>query len=98
IVALDKQSQQPFNFLHCVKPRRDYDRSRLDAKGLPFSSHYVCIEGQCLMQEEKGYRVFPFALFRYDQAPREWYGRGPAQMVLSALKTLNAQKTMFLKQ
>ena len=98
LAALEKNSQQTFNFLHCVKPRRDYDRSRLDAKGLPFASHYVCIEGSCLMADERGYRTFPFATSRYDQAPREWYGRGPAQMVLPALKTLNAQKTMFLKQ
>lgn len=96
--ALEKGSQQPFNFLHCVKPRRDYDRDRYDAKGLPFSSHYVSIEGGCLMQEEGGYRTFPYAVSRYDQAPREVYGRGPAQMVLPALKTLNAQKSVFLKQ
>jgi hypothetical protein len=96
--ALKKNSQWPFNFLHCVKPRNDYDPERLDAKGLPFSSHYVSIEGQCLMQAESGYRMFPYAVSRYMQAPREVYGRGPAQMVLPALKTLNAQKATFLKQ
>lgn len=98
MAALEKGSQQPFNFLHCIKPRRDFDRERLDAKGLPFASHYVCIEGGCLMQEEGGYRTNPYATSRYDQAPRECYGRGPAQMVLPALKTLNAQKSVFLKQ
>jgi hypothetical protein len=96
--ALKTSSQWPYNFLHVVRPRNDYDPQRLDARGLPFSSHYVSIEGQCLMQEEGGYRTFPFAVSRYDQAPREVYGRGPAQMVLPALKTLNAQKAMFLKQ
>lgn len=96
--ALEKNSQWPYNFLHCVRPRADYDRSRLDAKGLPFSSHYVSIEGQCLMAPESGFRKFPYAVSRYDQAPREVYGRGPAQMVLPALKTLNAQKSTFLKQ
>jgi hypothetical protein len=98
VAAIEKGSQQPFNFLHCVKPRRDYDRQRYVAKGLPFSSHYISIEGGCLMQEEGGYRTFPYAVSRYDQAPREVYGRGPAQMVLPALKTLNAQKSVFLKQ
>lgn len=96
--ALFTGSQWPYNFLHCVRPRDDYDPRRLDARGLPYSSHYVSIEGQCLMQEEGGYRTFPYAVSRYDQAPREVYGRGPAQMVLPALKTLNAQKTTFLKQ
>jgi len=96
--AIAAGSQWPYNFLHCVKPRADYDRGRYDAKGLPFSSHYVSIEGQCLMTPEGGYRKFPYAVSRYDQAPREVYGRGPAQMVLPALKTLNAQKATFLKQ
>jgi len=50
------------------------------------------------MQPESGYRVFPYAVSRYDQAPGEVEGRGPAQIVLPSLKTLNAQKIVFLKQ
>ena len=96
--ALQQQSQWGYNFLHCVRPREDYDPQRLDARGLPFASYYVSIEGTCLMQDEGGYRVFPYAISRYDQTPLEVYGRGPAQMVLPALKTLNAQKATFLKQ
>ena len=49
------------------------------------------------MQREAGYRVFPYAVSRYDQAPGEVYGRGPAQIVLPSLKTLNAEKVTFLK-
>ncbi len=95
--ALEQSNQWPYQFLHVVKPRHDYDPERLDAKGLPFASYYVSIEGNCLMQPEGGYRVFPFAVSRYDQTPNEVYGRGPAQIVLPALKTLNAEKRMFLK-
>jgi hypothetical protein len=97
--ALDQSLQTTFNFLHCVKPRdEDYDPEALDERWLPFSSHYVSIEGKCLMQPESGYRVFPYAVSRYDQAPGEVEGRGPAQIVLPSLKTLNAQKVTFLKQ
>lgn len=96
--ALISGSQWPFNFLHVVKPREDYEPDRLDERALPFSSHYLSMEGHCLMQPEKGYRVFPFAPSRYAQGPNEVYGRGPAQIVLPALKTLNAQKALFLKQ
>jgi len=96
---LEQKSQWPYNFLHCVRPRGDdYDPERLDEKALPFSSHYVSLEGRCLMQAERGYRVFPYAVSRYDQAPGETYGRGPAQIVLPSLKTLNAEKVTFLKQ
>lgn len=96
--ACEQNSQYPYNFLHCVKPRDDYDPGRLDHRALPFTSLYISIEGQCLMQPESGYRVFPYAVSRYDQTPMEVYGRGPAQIVLPALKTLNAEKKIFLKQ
>ncbi len=98
LVALKENSQYGYQFLHCVRPREDYDRERVDAKGMPFASYYVCLDGLCLMAPEGGYRVFPYAVSRYDQTPNEVYGRGPAQIVLPSLKTLNAQKTTFLKQ
>lgn len=102
--ALQTKSQWRFSFLHCVKPRHDFDPERLDAKALPFCSYYVSVEGQCLMPDKRdgrfegGYRVFPYAVSRYDQTPGEVYGRGPAQIILPALKTLNAEKKTFLKQ
>jgi hypothetical protein len=93
-----QQSKWPYQFLHCVRPRRDQDPQRLDVKGMAFESYYVSVEGQCLMEDEGGYRKFPFSVHRYDQTPGEVYGRGPAQIVLPALKTLNAEKTVYLKQ
>jgi hypothetical protein len=77
---LKQKSQWQYNFLHCVRPRMDYEPDRLDHRGLPFSSYYVSLEGRCLM------------------GPGEVYGRGPAMMVLPALKTLNAEKSDFLTQ
>lgn len=97
-VALGQDQTAMFNFLHCVKPRdEDYDPEALDERAMPFTSYYISMEGRCLMQAESGYRVFPFAVSRYDQAPGEVEGRGPAQIVLPSLKTLNAQKVTFLK-
>jgi hypothetical protein len=96
--ALDQNSLWGYGFLHCVKPREDYDPEALDERSLRFESYYVSIEGRCLMAPERGYRVFPYAVSRYDQTPGEVYGRGPAMLVLPALKTLNAQKSTFLKQ
>lgn len=96
--AYDKGSQTIFNFLHCVGPREDdYEPGRPDARGKPWYSYYICIEGHCVMAEG-GYRTFPMSTSRYTQAPIEVYGRSPAMDVLPALKTLNAQKSTFLKQ
>jgi hypothetical protein len=76
---------------------KDFDPDRLDAKGKPFVSHYISIEGKCLMAPEGGYRVFPYAVSRYGQNPGEVYADGWVQLVLPALKTLNAEKRIFLK-
>lgn len=95
--AAEKHSLVPFTFLHRVCPRRDYDPERFDSKGKPFASYYVCMETKTVMAEG-GYNSFPVAASRYAQAPGEVYGRGPAMMVLPAIKTLNAQKRTFLKQ
>jgi hypothetical protein len=90
--AYDAGSLTQFNFLHHCVPNRERDQ-----KGMPFASTYISIEGKSIMQEG-GYRSFPLSASRYEQAPGEVYGRSPAMMVLPALKTLNAEKRMFLKQ
>lgn len=97
IAMADAHSQTPFNFLHRVCPNDEYMPGRLDARGKMYSSYYVCIEGNCLVGEG-GYRTFPLAATRYEQTPGEVYGRGPAMMILPAIKTLNAEKRTFLKQ
>lgn len=97
MAPLKANSQWPYNFLHCVKPRQNYDPQAIGIRSMPYCSYYVSIEGQCLMQPEGGYRSFPFAISQYELAPNEIYGRGPAQICLPALKTKNAQKRAFLK-
>lgn len=94
--ALDNGSQVPFYIIHRVCPREEYDPERLDDKGKAYRSEYISLDGRSVLQEG-GYHSFPYAIGRYAQAPGEVYGRGPAQMVLPALKTLNAQKKTFLK-
>lgn len=95
--ALKKTPEQVFYFLHCVKPREDLDPQRRDYKGMKFASYYVSIAGKKLMQEG-GYNTFPFAISRHIQAPGEVYGRSPAMDVLPAIKTLNEQAKVVLKQ
>ena len=95
--ALEQKSEMKFNFLHRVCPRQDYEDGKLPEKGKPYASFYLCIEGKCLL-EEGGYRTFPLGPSRYQQTPMETYGRGPAMNVLPALKTLNLEKRIFLKQ
>lgn len=95
--ACDKNPEQRFFFLHCVKPREDVDPKRLDYKGMKYVSYYASITEKKFISEG-GYNTFPVAISRHIQAPGEVYGRSPAMDVLPAIKTLNDQAKTLLKQ
>lgn len=86
--AAEKMPDQEFRFLHCVKPRGDIDVTRMDAKGMPFVSFYVCVETREVI-EEGGYRAMPYSVGRYDLLPGEVYGRSPCMTILPDVKMLN---------
>lgn len=90
-------SEKKFGLIHCVAPRKDYDPVRKDALGMAFMSIYILEETKELLREG-GFETFPYAVARYTQAAGEVYGRGPAQMVLPAIKVLNEEKKTILKQ
>lgn len=91
-------NQMPFDFLQRVTPRGDdYDPERMDAKGKRFASYYISLTSNELIGEG-GYRVMPLSASRYIQTPGEVYGRGPAQLALPGMKTLNAEKRDYLTQ
>lgn len=91
------QPEQTYVFLHWVLPRTDRDPQRKDFKGMEYASYYIAKQDKKIVQEG-GYRTFPYAISRYEQAPQEVYGRSPAMDVLPAIKTLNKQKELVLKQ
>jgi head-to-tail connecting protein len=96
--AFEKNSQELFDLLQFVLPNTEYDPLQVfNWKGHPYGSVYVCVAGYNIL-ERGGYRSFPWASGGYITAPEEDYDRGPAQMVLPELKTLNSIAAMFLKQ
>lgn len=99
LAAAEQQgSKELYNFLQIVMPNTDYRPWEFATpKGKPFSSVYISVEGYCIMGEG-GYYELPLSYSRYMQAPDEDYGRGPAQMVLPALKTSNSMKRVYMTQ
>jgi hypothetical protein len=91
------EMDKEYFFIHCVKPREDYDPGRKDLKGMAFKSEYVSVDDKSTVREE-GYSTFPYPISRYVQAPGELYGRSPAMMALPSIKTLNEMKKTVLKQ
>lgn len=95
--AYDRNDQTLFDFLQFVLPNTEYDPHKIFSwQGKPWASVYLSVFGMKIM-ERGGYRSFPWAGGAYDFAPEEDYGRGPGQMVLPSLKTLNAEKAMMLR-
>lgn len=95
IGAAEQNQQMPFEFLHRICPRDDYDEERWDEKGKLFASYYICLTTGDFLSEG-GYTTFPAPTSRYTQTPGETYGRSPAMLVLPAIKTLNSEKRDFL--
>lgn len=93
----ERSSQMPYDFLHRVCPREDYEPGRLDAKGKMFGSYYISLTTNEFISEG-GYRKFPMTASRYIQTPGEVYGRSPAMLALPSIKTLNAEKRDYLTQ
>ena len=96
IKALEKNPEQEFEFIHCIKPRDDLVYGRKDYRGMPWASIYVSVTGKQVVREG-GYRTWPLPTGRYVQAPGDVYGRSPAMMVLPNIKVLNEQKKTMLK-
>ena len=82
-------AEKLFDFLHVVKPRRNRDPGRVDAKNMPFASYYIALDDKQMVAPEGGYNSFPYSISRYVTAPDEVYGRGPAMMALPDIKMLN---------
>lgn len=95
--AAEMNQQMPFEFLHRVCPRDDYEPGRWDFKGKLYASYYICLTTSTFLREG-GYTSFPIAASRYMQTPGEVYGRSPMMTALPAIKTLNAEKRDFLTQ
>ncbi len=93
--ALDKEPDKPFQLLHCVMPREDYNERLKDSKNMPFASFYIERESRTIL-DEGGFRKFPYAVARYVTAPGEVYGRSPAMSVLPTIQGAGAIfKTMI---
>lgn len=97
--ALEKNDMTKWDFLHFVLPNTEFDPLKIfdSVNGKPWVSIYLFVAGYCIV-EKGGYRTMPWMGGRYMVAPEEDDGRGPAQMVLPELKTLNSEKAMFLRQ
>lgn len=85
-----------FEVVHCVMPQTDYMPGEFGSKGKPWASAYL-LPSEKHTLEDGGYESWPFAFQRYMTSPGEVYGRSPAWMALSSIKTLNSMKKAVIQ-
>lgn len=93
--AYEKNPDQEFEFIHCVKPRDEVKGLPANLR-MPIASYYTCVETRSIV-EEGGYSTMPYAIGRYITSPGEIYGRSPAMMVLPDIKMLNEMKKSIIR-
>jgi hypothetical protein len=96
--CLQKDPDQKFWFLHCVEPNDEYDPRQMlhPVKSKAWRSAYIEMEERNTV-DVGGYRTFPYAVARYETAPKEVYGRSPAMMVLPDIKMLNEMSKVTIR-
>lgn len=85
---LARDPEKEFDFLHCVKPREEWDDRKLDWRNMPYSSYWIAEDGQTIVQEG-GFRTFPFAIGRFYLGTDEVYGGSPAMDSLPDIRMIN---------
>lgn len=78
-----------------VCPREDYQPGGVGGINMPWASVYY-IPGEKALLEEGGFRCWPFAIMRFMTSSGEVYGRSPAWMAMSNIRTLNTMKRTAL--
>lgn len=86
--VLATSQYREFDFLHCIRPSKEWKPNAYGDRGKKFESWYVHLADKSVL-EKGAYRTFPCAVGRYRVAPREHYGRGPATTCLPDVRTAN---------
>lgn len=98
VPALHQKSSQQFWIIQYVYPRTDWQPEEIGTpRGKRWGCVYISRMGNRIL-EQGGFRSYPTPSGRYLVFPDEDYGRGPAQIVLGASKTMQAGKVTYLKQ
>lgn len=85
-----------FWFHHRVKPRRNRDAQRADARNKAYESVYVAEADQTVI-DEGGFDTFPYLVPRLERIPGEPMGRGRGMMMLPDIKMSNALMREYLR-
>lgn len=86
INAKERTPNQKYWFVHMVRPNKERDESRMDARGMAFESIFISLTGSEIVGRG-GYRTMPYSILRFTGDSN--YGHGPCALVLPDIRMLN---------
>jgi hypothetical protein len=88
-----KKLDDEATYIHRLSPMPGaiYDRDRIDYRGKPIASCYLCIDDRQVF-DVGGFRTRPLTASRYEKSPMEDYGRSPGINVLPAIRAAQVVK------
>lgn len=95
--CMESSPERKFTIIHHVSPNESRERWRLDYRGMPFKSVYVCKDLKETLGRG-GYWTFPYHVSRYVTKAREVYGRSPSWEALADIKMTNQASKSMIKQ
>jgi len=96
LLADAKKANEPYEFIHCVKPRKTRNPRLEDSANMPFESTYVDVKNAFIVGQG-GFEEFPFAVPRWMKSSHEVYGRGQGTESLADIKMLQKMKQDFIE-
>lgn len=94
--TLKKAPFEEIEIVHVARPRKEYDKTKIDKKNMPFQSIYFEYDSGHIISIG-GFRELPYVVPRYLKASTEIYGRSPGMNALPDVKVLNKMVETSLK-
>mgnify|MGYP001582879684 CR=1 FL=1 len=82
-------------WLHCVYPRKNWDKSSLLSVKKKYASAWLN-KSTGTVVKESGYEMFPYAVWRFYKSGKEANGRSPAMYALQDVKGSNVMSKTLL--
>lgn len=93
---LEKSPEEKFEFIHCVKPNREYKTNSVKTDKLKFKSYYIALTEKAIITEG-GYHEMPYLVPRWSKLVGEIYGRSPAWTSMTDIRMINVMsKTLIV--
>ena len=92
-----KRMHEKCKFLHCIQPRNERDKKKVDDVNMPIQSVYMEREG-CHIVKDSGYEEMPVMVSRYLQwgsGTGSFYGWAPSFVALPEARQLNFLEKMM---